>query len=103
VLRNQPPNNVAAEDVDDDVEIEHSTSHSPEECDVPRPDLVWASGDQARSRIALLRRVTRPPLPAFTMSIEHAIEGAPVAVVHAFFKQRGVDLPGSRVSEALTV
>ena len=95
-----PADDAAAEDVEDDIEIEVAPLGWPHQLgDVPGPDLVW----MFRQQLGFLVDRVAELLAAFANLVvlaEDAIHGADRAVVDTFIEQAGVNLGRRLVGEA---
>ena len=99
--RNQPAYDVAAEDVQNDVEVKASPLGRPLEFgNVPRPDLVGRQSQQlwlGIDRVAALAAA----LGAAGVGAQQSVHGAHRPQVTALVEQRGVHRRWSAVTEAL--
>ena len=98
-----PVNDVAAEEVEDDVGAEEDALACGREFrDVPGPDLVGCGGRQLRLRVDM-RRTLVAPLAALVGLGEHAVHRADGAEVFAPAEQGRVHLAGRLVDELVGV
>ena len=94
-----PADDVAAEDVENDVEVEVGPLGRPEQFgDVPRPDLVGAGGQELGFRVTGMAQLVAP-LAHLAVGFEDAVHGAHRAEVDALVEERGVDLARGFVDE----
>ena len=95
-----PADDPAAEDVEDDVEIEVGPLGRPHQlCDIPRPDLIWAFGQQFGFRINRMAQLITA-FPDLVMIGQDAVQGPDRAVIDALVEQGGVDFGRGEVGEA---
>ena len=94
-----PADDPAAENIDDDIEIEVGPFRRPHQLrDVPGPDLIWAFGEKFG---LLIDGVAQLPAPFadFVMLGENAIHGADRAQIDALVEQAGVDFGRGQIDE----
>jgi len=87
-----PAHHVAAEDVQDDVEVEVGPLGRPQQLrDVPGPNLIGACGQQLRLLVLRMPKLVAAllQLPVFR---QYAMHGADRAEVNVFVDQGGKDL-----------
>jgi hypothetical protein len=102
-LGHHPGHDVAAEEVEDDVEVEENAAdQSRKLADIPRPDLVWRRGNQPRNRVFSALPVVAS-VPQFTTLAKDAIHRSNRAEEAAFLEQRRIDLARRLVDESLGV
>ncbi len=95
-----PADDVAAEDIEDDVEIEIRPLRRAEELgDVPAPDFVGARRQQLGRRVVRAPDLIAPLLD-FVRGVEEAIHRPGRAEIGALIEQRGVDLRRRLIDEA---
>ena len=95
-----PADDSAAEDVDDDVEIEVRPFRRPHQfCYVPGPYLVGRLRQQLRLFVNRMAQLIAA-LADFLVCDQDAVHGADRAVVDALVEQAGIDLSGRLVGEA---
>src|SRR5271166_3128023 len=95
-----PTDHAAAEDVEDDVEIEVAPLRwSHKFRDVPGPDLIGPFGDEFRLPVGGMAELLAA-FADFAVLAKDAVHGADRAVVDAFIEQAGVDLGRRLVCEA---
>jgi hypothetical protein len=71
-----PADDPAAEDVEDDVEIEVGPFRGSHQlCDVPRPDLIGSFGQQFGFRIDGMAKLVAA-FPDFGMVVQDAVQGS---------------------------
>ncbi len=102
-MRDHPPHDVPAEDVQDHVEIEVRPLGRPEQLgDVPAPQLVRRGGQQLG---LLVRRMDQliAPLARFPRLGEHPVHRPGGAQVGALVQQRGLHRGRGAVAKALRV
>src|ERR1017187_7347801 len=98
-----PAHHIAAEDIQDDVEVEVSPlGRSQQLRYIPGPNLIGARGQQFRLRILRMPQLVAALLKLLVLS-QDAMHGADRTEVHVFVQQRGKDLDWSLVAEALRV
>ena len=101
--REHPADHVAAEDVEDDVEIEIRPLGGAQELrDVPAPDLVGPGRQQLRRRVVGAADLVAPLLD-LAGRVQEPVHRARRAEIGPLVEQRGMHLRGSLVDEALTV
>ena len=102
-LRDQPAHDVAAEDVEQDVEVVVGPRRRPEQFrDVPAPHLVRPRRDQLRLGIRRVQPLS-PALAHLLVCGEDAVHGPDGAKVFALIEQLSVDLRRRLVDEAILV
>src|SRR5665811_389327 len=95
-----PADDSAAEDIDDDVEVEVGPFGRPHQLrDVPRPDLVGCSRQQLRLFVNRMAQVIAA-IADFLACGQDAVHGADRAVVGALVEQAGVDFGGCLIGKA---
>ena len=93
-IGDHPADDVAAKDIQDDVEMIGGPLHRAAQLgDVPTPQLIGCGGQQFR---LLIRRMGEliAALAAFAMRFQQAVHGANGAMKPAFIEQGRVDLRG---------
>ena len=101
--RDHPADDVAAEDVEDHVEIEVGPLGRTEEFgDVPAPDLIGAGGQQFRLLVGRVAQLIAP-LAHFPVLVQKTVHRARRAEVEALVQQRGVDLVRRLIHEPFRV
>jgi hypothetical protein len=99
-LGQEPADDVAAEDVQNDVEVKpRSLTWTWEHGNVPGPDLVGAGGKQFRLVVVRMSEEVAA-FANFLGLVEDAIHGSRRAVINAFVKQSGLDLGRGLIHEA---
>src|SRR3954463_6299791 len=95
-----PADAPAAEDVENDVEIEVGPfRRSGQLRDIPRPDLIGAFGEQFGLGVDRVAQLVAA-LPNLVMVVQDAVQGADRAEVDALVEQGGVDLRRGEIGEA---
>ena len=95
-----PADDSAAEDVDDDVEVEVRPFGRPHQLgDIPGPDLVGGLRQQLRLFVDRMAQLIAA-LADLLVCAQDAVHGADRAVVDALVEQAGIDLGGRLVGEA---
>src|SRR3954449_6204256 len=95
-----PADDPAAEDVENDVEIEVGPfRRSGQLRDIPRPDLIGAFGEQFGLGVDRVAQLVAA-LPNLVMVVQDAVQGADRAEVDALVEQGGVDLRRGEIGEA---
>jgi hypothetical protein len=98
-----PAHHVAAEDVQDDIEIEVGPlARAVKLGNVPAPQLIRAGGQQFRLGVGRMPQLVAP-FACLIMLCQDAIHRAPVAEIATFVQQRGIDFTWRLVLESLTV
>ncbi len=98
-----PANHIAAEDIQDDVEVEVRPRHgTPEFRDVPRPHLIRGSREEFRLLIDGVMELV-PALGDLRLGLKDAVEGSDGTVVPAFIEEGGVDRGRSLIDKAVAV
>ena len=98
-----PADHAAAEDVENDVEIEVAPFGWPHQLgDIPGPDLVWPFCQQLGLAVGGMAELLAA-FADFAVLAEDAVHGADRAMVDAFIEQGGVDLGWRLISEARRV
>ena len=93
-----PADHPAAENVDDDVEIEVGPLGGSHQFRyVPGPNLIWAFGEKFRLLIDGAPQLSTP-FADFVMLGENAIHGADRAQIDALVEQAGVDFGWSQLN-----
>jgi len=91
-----PGDDPAAENIDDDIEIEVAPFRGPHQLGyVPGPNLIWAFGEKFRLLIDGAPQLSTP-FADFVMLGENAIHGADRAQIDALVEQAGVDFAGAK-------
>ena len=99
-----PADGVAAEDVEDHVQIEvRPRCRALELGDVPRVDLVGALGEQLGHRVGRMRKLGAPLTHATVLAGQQPVHRALRRQVAAFIQQRRPHLGGRAVDEPLAV
>jgi hypothetical protein len=96
-----PADDITAEDIQDDVEVEvRPFGRSEQLGDVPTPKLVGGSGQQFRF---LVRRMGEliTALPGFTLRLQEAVPGTDGAGIDALIQQSGIDRRRGAILEPL--
>ena len=94
-----PGDDPAAENIDDDIEIEVAPFRRPHQFrDVPGPNLIWAFGEKFGLLIDGAAQLPAP-FADFVMLGENAIHGADRAQIDALVEQAGVDFGWSQIDE----
>src|SRR5271166_339750 len=94
-----PGDDPAAENINDDVEIEVAPFHRSHQFrDVPGPNLIWAFGEEFGLLINGAAQLP-PPFADFVMLGEDAIHGADRAQIDALVEQAGVDFGWGQIDE----
>src|SRR5690606_16055690 len=102
-LGHHPRDDVAAEEVEDDVEVEEDAADEGGELrDVPGPDLVRSRGDEPRNRVLPTLSVVTP-FAQFTALAEEPVHRPNRAEKPPLFEQGRVNLPRRLVDEAFRV
>src|SRR3954462_15053582 len=95
-----PADDPAAEDVENDVEIEVGPfRRSGQLRDIPRPDLIGAFGEQFGLGVDRVAQLVAA-LPNLVMVVQDAVQGADRAEVDALVEQGGADLRRGEIGEA---
>jgi hypothetical protein len=95
-----PADDPAAEDVEDDVEIEIAPFRGSHQlCDVPRPDLIGSFGQQFGFRIDGMAQLIAA-FPDFGVVVQDPIQGPDRAVINALVQQSGVDFGWGEIGKA---
>ena len=103
VPRDHPAHDVAAEEVEDDIErVVEIRNRALELGDIPGPDLIRARRDQLGGGIGRMPGLCAP-LAHFVGRGEHAIHRARGAEVGLLLEQRGMNLGGRLVDEPRAV
>ena len=98
-----PADHVAAEDVQNDIEVAVRPLHGAQEFrDVPRPHLIRGGRQEFRLLIGRVAELV-PALLDLRLRIEDAVEGSDGTVVAAFIEQGGVDRGWGGIDEAVAV
>ena len=98
-----PADDIAAEDVEDDVKVVVGPLGGSEQFgDVPGPDLVGSDGQELGFLVLGVAQLVAP-FAQLSFALEEAVHGAFRAEVNPFIEQRGVDLAGSAIHEPVTV
>ena len=93
-LGQQPAGDIAAVDVEDDVErVGGAFDGTPQLGDVPGPDLVGGGGDQFGPLIVGMAELVAP-FTDLVVAVQDAVEGADRAKVESLVEQGGIDLCG---------
>ena len=91
---------VAAEDVEDDVEVEVGPLGWAQQFgDVPTPELIGSGGQQFRLLIRGMGELIAA-LASFTLLRQEPVHGADGAVIAALVQQRGIDGGGRTILES---
>src|SRR5450830_1260464 len=99
----QPAHDVAAEDVEQDVEVQVGPLLKGQEFrDVPGPDLVGARGQKLRPGINGMNQMVSP-LASGAHALEHAVDRAGACQIQALVLAGEDDLPNRRVPEPFAV
>src|SRR3954447_2488665 len=99
-----PGNNLAAEDVEDQVEVEeHAPDWAGHPGDVPTPDLAGAAGAMAGRRLATHRRLGPAAMVLLLFRPQNAVEAGLRGEVAALVCKAGHDLAGRQALEGLAV
>src|ERR1035437_2162098 len=94
-----PGDDPAAENIDDDIEIEVAQFRGPHQLRyVPGPNLIWAFGEKFRLLIDGAPQLSTP-FADFVMLGENAIHGADLAQIDALVEQAGVDFGWSQIDK----
>ena len=94
-----PGDDPAAENIDDDIEIEIAPFRGPHQLRyVPGPNLIWAFGEKFRLLIDGAPQLSTP-FADFVMLGENAIHGADRAQIDALVEQAGVDFGWSQINK----
>jgi len=102
-LSDEPAHDVAAEDVQDHVEVEaHPLGRTFELGDVPRPNLIGLNSQQLGLGVGRVGELVAP-LAATTVDGQQAVHRAHRAEIAALVEQRGVHRRRGGVDEALAV
>ena len=89
-VRDHPAGDVAAEDIEDDVQIEVGPlDRTPQLGDVPAPKLVGRGGQQLRLLVSRMNELIAA-LARFSLLFQDAVHGAGRAEVLAFVQQGGL-------------
>ena len=100
-VRDHPAGDVAAEDIEDDVQIVKTPLHRTSEFgDVPAPKLVRAGGQQFRLPVGRMDKLVAA-FAVFAACIQKPVHGANRAVIPAIVKQRSINLRRRTVLKAL--
>src|SRR3954454_13036928 len=95
-----PADDPAAEDVENDVEIEVGPfRRSGQLCDIPGPDLIGAFGEQFGLGVDRVAQLVAA-LPNLVMVVQNPVQGPDRAEVDALVEQGGVDLRRGEIGEA---
>ena len=100
-VSNHPPDHVAAENIQDDVEMIGGPLHRAAQLgDVPTPKLVSRSGQQLW---LLIRRMSEliAAFPAFATPFQQAVHRANRAMEPPFIQQCGINLGGRAILKTL--
>ena len=101
--RHHPADDVAAEDVEDDVEIEVGPlGRAAQLGDVPTPKLIGRGGQQFRLLILRMDELIAA-LASCAILFQDAIHGPSRAKILAFIEQRGLDRGGRAILEAFGI
>src|SRR5260370_23391324 len=88
--RHHPPGDVAAEDIEDHVEIEVSPLGWSEQLgDVPTPELLGSRSQKFRLLVRRMRELVAA-FAGFALLFEHPIHGANRAQIPPFIEQRSI-------------
>src|SRR5450830_1723596 len=99
----QPAHDVAAEDVEQDVEVQVGPLLKGQELrDVPGPDLVGARGQELRPGINGMNQMVSP-LASGAHALEHAVDRAGAGQIQALILAGEDDLPNRKVPEPFAV
>src|SRR3954468_4247304 len=99
-----PGNDLAAEDVEDQVEVEeHAPDWTRHPGDVPAPDLAGAAGAVAGRRFATHRRLGPAAMVLLLCRPQDAVEAGLRGEIAALVRQAGHDLAGRQALEGLAV
>ena len=91
-----PADDIAAEDIEDDVQIEVGPLRRPAQFgDVPAPELVGAGGQQFRLLIRRMHELIAA-LAVLALLFQHPVHGADRAMIPAFVEQCGIDRAGEQ-------
>jgi len=102
-LGNHPSDDVAAEDIEDDVQVEAGPfGRALQLGDVPTPNLAGPDRQQFGLGVDGVHALTAP-LPALMAGRQKPVHRADRAVIPAFVEQGGVDRRRSHIGEALAV
>ena len=100
-IRDHPADDVAAEDIQDDVEMIDGPLHRAAQLgDVPTPQLIGCGGQQLRLLIGRMSELIAA-LAAFAMRFQQTVHGANRAMKPAFIEQGRVDLRGRAILKTL--
>src|SRR5450755_2694368 len=98
-----PAGNVAAEHIEDHVEIEVGPLGRPQQFgDVPTPELVWCGGQQFRLLVRRMRELIAA-LAGLAFLFEQAIHGADGAEILSFIEQRRINSGWRAILEAFAM
>src|SRR3954454_11563002 len=98
---NHPAHHIAAEDVEDHVQIEVCPLRGTEQFrDIPAPELVGASGQQFRLRVSRVHELVAA-LTRLARAFENPVHGANRAMIPAFVEQRSVNRSRRAVLKSL--
>ena len=100
-IRDHPAHNVAAKNIEDDIEMIGGPFHRAAQLgDVPTPQLVGRGGQQLGLLIGRMRKLIAA-LATFAMRFQQAIHGANGAMKPAFIEQRRIHLRGRAILKTL--
>ena len=99
--RDHPAGDVAAEDIEDDVEIEVGPLGRTQQLgDVPAPELIGRGGQQLRLLVGRMNELIAA-FARLALLFEDAVHGADRAEILAFIEQGGLDGGGRAILESL--
>lgn len=102
-VRNHPPDDVSAEDVQDDVEIEVAPFYGAEKLgNVPGPDPIGAGGQELGFLIDGMTQLVSA-LFYLLVVFENPVHGSDGAQIITLIEERSINLARSKVDETLTV
>ena len=104
LVGNHPADHKAAEDVEDDVEIQIDPLGDEQQAgDIPRPDAIGSLCAQLWLDIDRPAGLSTPLTHKTVLSGEAAIHGAPVAQIRAFRQQAAIDLTRRGIHKSVAV